>query len=141
MHRLFLGFSLSVLTTAIVLTGCTQSSQPQGIAQVKEDEKVPPGEAKPIPPGEAKPIPKGDDDPLLTPPTDAKTDDETLPVLPTLSAPTGDDKYEAAMSRAFLLMAEKKDKEALEALKEAKSAKETDFVKSEIERLDARRSQ
>jgi hypothetical protein len=139
MHRLFLGFSLSVLTIAIVLTGCTQSSQPQGIAQVKEDEKIPPGEAKPIPPGEAKPIPKGDpDDPLLTPPSDAKTDDETLPVLPTLSAPTGDDKYEAAMSKAFLLMAEKKDKEALEALKEAKAAKETDFVKSEIERLESR---
>lgn len=138
MHRIFLGFSLSVLTLAIVLTGCSQSSQPQGIAQVKEDDKVPPGEAKPIPPGEAKPIPKGDDDPLFTPPTDAKTDDETLPVLPKLSAPTGDDKYEAAMAKAFLLMAEKKDKEALEALKEAKAVKDTDFVKSEIERLEAR---
>ena len=84
-----------------------------GDRRVKEDDKVPPGEAKPIPPGEAKPIPKSDDDPLLTPPTDTKTDDETLPVLPTLSAPTGDDKYEAAMAKAFLLMAEKKDKEAL----------------------------
>src|SRR5262245_38198241 len=99
MHRLFLGVSLATLTISIVLTGCGQSEKPQGIAQLPGDDKVPPGEAKPIPPGEAKPIPGGD----LAPP-DTKTDPDTLPVLPTLSAPTGQEKYDAAIGRAFLLM-------------------------------------
>jgi tetratricopeptide (TPR) repeat protein len=131
MHRLFLAFSISVLAVSIVLTGCTQSSQPQAaLAQVKDDEKVPSGEAKPIP--------KGDPDDPSRPAPDTKTDPETLPVLPKLNEPTGEDKYEAAMTRAFMLMAEKKDAEALAALKEAKAAQETDFVKSEIARLEAR---
>lgn len=136
MHRLFLGVSLCILTTSIVLTGCGQSEKPQGIAQLPGDDKVPPGEAKPIPPGEARPISGGD--PSLAPLPDTKTDPDTLPVLPTLSAPTGQEKYDAAIGRAFLLMAEKKDAEALDALKEAQSAQQTDFVKSEMERLQGR---
>ena len=47
----------------------------------------------------------------------------------------GDDKYEAAMARAFVLAADNKDAEALAAFKEAQTAKQTDFVKAEIERL------
>ncbi|HVK11693.1 MAG TPA: hypothetical protein VM597_23175, partial [Gemmataceae bacterium] len=143
MHRLFLGLSLSVLTGAVVLTGCGQSDRPAAaLAQLPGDEKVLPGEAKPIPPGEDKPIPKPPtDDPTeddLPPLPDTKTDPDTLPVLPTLSAPTGAEKYEASVSKAFLLMAENKDKEALESLQAARAAQETDFVKTEIERLEAK---
>ena len=138
MHRLFLGLSLSVLTGALVLTGCGQADRPMALAQVPGDEKVPPGEAKPIPPGEDKPLPKdadpADTDPSLPPLPDTKTDPATLPVLPTLSAPTGAGKYEASVSRAFRLMSEYKDKESLEALQAARAAQETDFVKTEIER-------
>lgn len=142
MHRLFLGLSLSVLTGALVLTGCGQADKPAALAQLTGGEKVPPGEAKPIPPGEDKPLPKApptdpaDADPALPPLPDTKTDPDTLPVLPTLSAPTGTEKYEAAVSRAFLLMAENKDKEALTALQEAQAAEATDFVKTEVERLE-----
>jgi hypothetical protein len=136
MHRLFLAFSLSTLAATIVLTGCTQSDKPAAALAQDKPDKVPPGESKPIPPGESKPIPKGDDaDPESLALTETKTDPDTLPVLPTLSAPTGADKYEAALSRAFLFMAEGKDKEALDALNEARAAQETDFVKSEIDRL------
>lgn len=144
MHRLFCAFSLSVLAGAVVLTGCGQADKPVALAQIPGDDKVPPGEAKPIPPGEDKPIPKApvtdpaEADPTLPPLPDTKTDPDTLPVLPTLSAPTGEEKYEASVSRAFLLMAEGKDKEALEALQDARAAQETDFVKTEIERLEAK---
>src|SRR5215208_5243354 len=139
MHRLFFGLSLSVLAAAVALTGCGQADKPQAVAaQVKDDDRVPPGEAKPISPGEARPISKGDPaDPASddAPLPDTRTDPDTLPVLPTLSAPTGEEKYEAAVARAFLLMAEKKDAEALAALEEARAARETDFVKTEIERV------
>src|SRR5262245_39442300 len=138
MHRLFLAFSLSTLAATLVLTGCTQSDKPGGALAQDKPDKVSPGESKPIPPGESKPTPKGDDDPESPALTETRTDPDTLPVLPTLSAPTGADKYEAALSRAFLLMAEGKDKEALDALNEARAAQETDFVKSEIDRLQAR---
>ena len=77
-------------------------------------------------------------DPLGPAPLDVKTDPDTLPVLPTLTPPTGPEKYEAAVGRAFLLMADKKDAEALAALQEAQSAQATDFVKTEIARLQAR---
>lgn len=153
MHRLFLGFSLSTLAVAIVLTGCGQKGDPaqaQQFAQLKE-EPVTPGEAKPIPPGIAKPIPKVDPndppplidptDPDVPPPPEIKTDEDTLPVLPTLTAPTGQDKYEAALAKAFLQMAEGKDKEALENLQDALTIQETDFVKGEIERLQAKLTQ
>ncbi|HEX3152616.1 MAG TPA: tetratricopeptide repeat protein [Gemmataceae bacterium] len=132
MHRLFLCASLAFLSVALILTGCGQ----QNLGPAPADEKVSPGEAKPIPPGEAKPGPTTDsvgDAPLST-----KTDPDTLPVLPTLSPPTGADKYEASISKAFLLVAEKKDAEALAALKEAQAAQDTDFVKTEIERLQNR---
>src|SRR5262245_5713764 len=141
MHRLFLGFSLSVLTVALVLTGCSQSTNPgAALAQGPGDDKVSPGEAKPIPPAESKPKTDGDDpaDPAAGSLAETKTDPDTLPVLPKLTAPTGQEKYEAAIARAFLLMGEKKDKEALAALQEAQAAQETDFVKTEIERLQAR---
>jgi len=143
MHRLFLGLSFATLAIALVLPRCENSNQPAlALAQVKDDDKVPPGEAKPIPPGEARPIGKGDpidpDDPTDSPLSETKTDPDTLPVLPKLTAPTGQEKYEAAVARAFLLMAEKKDKEALSALQEAQAAQETDFVKTEIQRLQAR---
>src|SRR5262249_52906378 len=137
MHRLFLAFSLCTLAASFVLTGCTQSDKPGALAQDKPD-KVSPGESKPIPPGELKPIPKGGDDPESPALTETKTDPDTLPVLPTLSAPTGADRYEAALSKAFLFMAEGKDSEALDQLNEARAAQETDFVKSEIDRLQAR---
>src|SRR5262249_53144280 len=91
---------------------------------------------------ESKPIPKTDPgdpaDPAAAALADTKTDPDTLPVLPKLSAPTGREKYEAAVARAFLLMGEKKDQEAVAALQEALAAQETDFVKTEIERLQAR---
>src|SRR5262245_50758637 len=141
MHRLFLGFSLSVLTVALVLTGCTQNPNPgAALAQGPSDDKVSPGEAKPIPPGESKPKSDGDDpaDPTSASLAETKTDPDTLPVLPKLTAPTGEEKYEVAIARAFQLMGEKKDKEALAALQEAQAAQDTDFVKTEIERLQAR---
>src|SRR5262245_55290363 len=137
MHRLFLGASLAFLTISVVLTGCGQDGKPN-LGPAPGDEKVSPGDAKPVPPGEAKPLhgptPADGDDAL----PDVKTDPDTLPVLPTLSPPSGADKYDAAISKAFLLIAEKKDAEALAALKEALAAQETEFVKTEIERLQAR---
>lgn len=137
MHRVFLTVSLCTLAGAIVLTGCGQ--QPAQIetvlAQTKDDGRVPPGENKPIPPGENKPIPNTDPTEPPDMPPDTNTDPDTLPILPTLTPPTGEEKYEAAIGRAFLLMSDKKDKEALEALQEALAAQETEFVKSEIERV------
>jgi tetratricopeptide (TPR) repeat protein len=132
MHRLFLGFSLAFLTAAAALTGCTKADKPGAVA----DDRVPPGEAKPIPPGDAKLLATGNpDDPGLQ---DTRTDPDTLPVLPTLSAPTGQEKYDAAIARAFLLLAEKKDADAIASLKEAQTAQDTDFVKTEIARVQAR---
>ncbi|MBO0700580.1 MAG: hypothetical protein J2P46_19440, partial [Zavarzinella sp.] len=135
MHRLFLGFSLSFLAAALTLTGCGKPQNHDATQSGGDESRVSPGEAKPIAPGEAKPTSPADpDDPGLA----TKTDPDTLPVLPTLSAPTGQEKYDAAVARAFLLVAEKKDAEALAALKEAQTAQETDFVKTEIERVQAR---
>ncbi|WP_020468537.1 tetratricopeptide repeat protein [Zavarzinella formosa] len=152
MHRLFLGFSLSTLAVAILLTGCGQNAAPV-VAQIK-DEPVSPGESKPIPPGVSKPIPTTDPtaipdptdpvdptDPAFPPPPEVKTDEDTLPVLPTLTAQTGQEKYEAVLSKAFLQMAEGKDKEALDNLQTALSIQETDFVKGEIERLQTKLTQ
>ena len=152
MHRLFLGFSLATLAVAVLLTGCGQQPQPL-VAQVK-DGPVTPGEAKPIPPGVDKPIPKTDPlaipidedpfrpvDPDAPPVPEVKTDEDTLPVLPTLTALTGQEKYEAALSKAFLQVAEGKDKEALDNLQEALAIQETDFVKGEIDRLTAKIAQ
>lgn len=146
MHRMYLGLSLSILAVAVVLTGCGQSDKP--IAALAQN---PPGDTTPVRPGEAKPggpidptdptnpppvDPSTDlTDPTAPPLSDTKTDQDTLPVLPTLTAPTGTEKYESALSRAFVLIAEKKNKEALTALEEALAAQETDFVKSEIERI------
>ncbi|MSR53727.1 MAG: tetratricopeptide repeat protein [Gemmataceae bacterium] len=140
MHRIFLGFSLCALVGTLVLTGCDKNEKPAvEIAQLKANEQVPPGEGKPLPPGEDKPIPKGNpNDPAGPAPVETKTDPDFLPVLPQLTAPTGDDKYEEALGRAFVLMAEKKDREALAALKEAQAAKDSDFVKTEITRIEDR---
>lgn len=140
MHRLFVGVALAFLTITIVLTGCGQSSQPKpGPATTgTSDTDSSPGEAKPFAPGQPKPDPTDDADQLGPAPIDTKTDPDTLPVLPTLTPPTGPEKYEAAIGKAFLLMAEKKDEEALAALKEAQAAQDTDFVKTEIDRLQAR---
>ncbi len=152
MHRLFLGFSLTTLAVAVLLTGCGQQPQPL-VAQVK-DGPVTPGESKPIPPGVDKPIPKTDPlaipidedpfrpvDPDAPPVPEVKTDEDTLPVLPTLTALTGQEKYEAALSKAFLQVAEAKDKEALDNLQEALAIQKTDFVKGEIDRLTAKIAQ
>jgi tetratricopeptide (TPR) repeat protein len=127
MHRLFLGFSLTALAFAIVLTGCTQSG-----SEPPKDDKVSPGESKPLPPGESKPLPVSgsEADALAT-----KTDPDTLPVLPKLGELTGEAKYEDAMARAFMLAAENKDTEALATFKEAQAAQQSDIVKAEIERL------
>jgi len=149
MHRIFLGFSLTVLAVAVTLTGCNQSTPAPLVAQVK-DEQIPPGESKPIPPGIDKPIPKTDPndipfvdplDPDAPPVPEVKTDEDTLPLLPTLTALTGQEKYEAALSKAFLLVAEGKDTEALASMEEAQAVQETDFVKEEIERLSAKIAQ
>ena len=152
MHRLYFGLGLSALVVALFLTGCGQKSEPQLFAQTK-DEPVSPGEAKPIPPGIAKPIPKTDPaeltepadseatDPGAPPVPEVKIDEDTLPVAPTLGAQTGQDKYDAVLSKAFLQMAEGKDKEALDNLQVALSIQETDFVKGEIERLQAKINQ
>jgi hypothetical protein len=129
MHRLFLGIALVFLTTTVVLTGCGQSHQPS-TGPASTDGSSPAGD---------KPIQKGlDADPLGPAPLDVKTDPDTLPVLPTLTPPTGPERYEACVGKAFLHMAEKKDAEALAALKEAQVAQATDFVKGEIDRLRAR---
>ncbi|HKB00873.1 MAG TPA: tetratricopeptide repeat protein, partial [Gemmataceae bacterium] len=88
------------------------------------------------PPGEAKALATTNPDDPDLPAT--KTDPDTLPVLPTLSAPTGQEKYDAAIARAFLLLAEKKDADALASLKEAQTAQDTEFVKTEIARVQAR---
>jgi tetratricopeptide (TPR) repeat protein len=133
MHRLFLGVALAFLTATLVLTGCGQDGKPN-LGPAPGDEKVSPGEAKPIPSGESR---STSSDAADLPP-DVKTDPDTLPVLPTLSPPTGAEKYEACVAKAFMLLADKKEAEALAALKEAQAAQETDFVKTEIDRLQAR---
>src|SRR5262245_15466948 len=135
MHRLFLGASLAFLTATLVLTGCGPDGKPN-LGPAPADEKVSPGEARPTPPGEARPGPATGDPSDLPP--DVKTDPDTLPVLPALRPPSGPEKYEAAIGKAFLLMAEKKDAEALTALQEARAAQDTDFVKTEIDRLQSR---
>jgi tetratricopeptide (TPR) repeat protein len=135
MHRLFLGVALTFLTSTIVLTGCGKPG-PSNPGTGGGGSDTSPGEAKPFSPGQTK----QDDgtDPFGPAPLDTKTDPDTLPVLPTLTPPTGPEKYEASIGKAFMLMAEKKDAEAVAALKEAQAAQDTDFVKTEIERLQAR---
>jgi tetratricopeptide (TPR) repeat protein len=131
MHRLFLGFSLCTFFAAVLLTGCGPSGKP---GTDPGEEKISPGEAKPIPAVEpGRSVDPNDPQGLAT-----KTDPDYLPVLPKLSAPTGEEKYDVALGKAFLLMAEKKNAEALESLKEAQAAKETEFIKAEIERLQGK---
>jgi hypothetical protein len=129
MHRLFLGVALAFLASTVVLTGCGQSPH-SSAGPATADDSSPAGD-KPISTAPAA-------DPFGPASLDVKTDPDTLPVLPTLTPPTGPEKYEAAIGKAFLLMAEKKDAEALAALREAQSAQQTDFVKTEIARLEAR---
>jgi tetratricopeptide (TPR) repeat protein len=132
MHRIYLAFSLFTLSLAIGLTGCGGQSKEEAVALTAQP--VVPGESKPIPPGESKPIPSNPDTP--TDPNDQTlTDPQTLPVLPV--APTAGN-YEEALSQAFMLVAEQKDTEALQAMKKAQSFSDTDFIKSEIARLEAK---
>jgi tetratricopeptide (TPR) repeat protein len=51
---------------------------------------------------------------------------------------TAQERYDLAVARAFQLLAEKKEDEALAALQQAQTVQDTDFVKGEIERLKAR---
>src|SRR5262249_18468231 len=133
--RLFPPFTLPPPPVPTAPPGAPQPNKPDAaLAQSPSDDKVSPGEAKPIP----KTDPGDPADPAAAALADTKTDPDTLPVLPKLSAPTGQEKYEAAVARAFLLMAEKKAQEAVAALQEARAAQEPDFVKTEIERLQAR---
>lgn len=131
MHRLFLGVALTFLSASLVLTGCGPAAAPK---PAPADDDAAPGAAKPFAAGPAT----ADADPLGPAPAETKTDPDTLPVLPELTPPTGPEKYEACVGKAFLLMAEKKDAEALAQLQEARTAQDTEVVRTEIARLQAR---
>ena len=53
---------------------------------------------------------------------------------------TAQERYEAGIAHAFQLMSEKKEDDALLAFQEAQAAQDTDFLKTEIERLKVRQA-
>lgn len=85
--------------------------------------------------------PKGDGDQKLDP-VNPNVPNPNLPVDPKLDPlPTGltaQERYDQAVSRAFQLLAEKKEEEALATFQQAQAVQDTDFIKGEIERLKAR---
>jgi tetratricopeptide (TPR) repeat protein len=82
--------------------------------------------------------PKGD----LEHKVDPKGPDLNLPVDPKVDPlPTGltaQERYDQAVARAFKLLSERKEGEALATFQQAQAVQNTDFVKGEIERLKAR---
>jgi tetratricopeptide (TPR) repeat protein len=84
---------------------------------------------------------QGQNDPKQPNGTQPKSEANPLPSIDVPVKPlTAQEKYDSAVARAFRHLSEKNEAEALAALQEAQAAQDTDFIKSEIERLKARQA-